>query len=169
MSLVAIALGSILMSMPTPAGATAGYVSLADFDGCWAGTGDVTGLEVTAKLKVSPILSGTHRLFEVESRLNTNANDRYSAHIIVAETADVPGVLISYYADSFGGDFAASGKGTIEADGLSIEYARPSYPEVNQWKIDGSVLRWTNTVVRALDDQLVAHTYEMSRVGCTGA
>lgn len=169
MSLVAIALGSVLMLMLAPTGATAGYVSLADFDGCWAGTGDVIGLEVTAKLKVSPILSGTHRLFEVESRSKTNPNDRYSAHIVEAETADVPGVLISYYADSFGGDFAASGKGTIEADGLSIEYARPSYPEVNQWKIDGSVLRWTNTVVRALDDQLVAHTYEMSRVGCAGA
>lgn len=168
MSLVAIALGSVLMSMLAPTGATAGYVSLADFDGCWAGTGDVTGLEVTAKLKVSPILSGTHRLFEVDSHLKTNANDRYSAHIIVAETADVPGVLISYYADSFGGDFAASGKGTIEADGLSIEYARPRYAEVNRWKIDGSVLRWTNTVVRAPDDQLVAHTYEMSRVGCVG-
>lgn len=56
MSLVAIALGSVLMSMLAPTAATAGYVSLADFDGCWAGTGDVTGLEVTAKLKVSPLV-----------------------------------------------------------------------------------------------------------------
>ena len=170
MSLVAIAVGSLLMSMPAQgADAASRPVSLADFDGCWSGTGNAAGMDIVGKLKVSPILAGTHRLFEIETHAKGNSQDRVYTHIIVGETAEILGVLTSYFADSFGADFAASGKGTIDADGLSIEYARPRYPEVNRWAIDGSVLRWSMTTVRAPDDHIVYQTVELSRVPCPRA
>jgi hypothetical protein len=136
--------------------------------GCWAGTGEVMGKPVTLSLAAKPIALGAMFLIEAESQAKADPADRYAAHLVIGARAPkgaFPATLSSFWADSFGGDYTATGVGAVREDGFEIAYPYPPSSFLNRWTLKGDQLDWRITAREGDKEQAFAH-YETTRIAC---
>lgn len=137
-------------------------------EGCWRGSGEVMGKPVTLALSAKPIALGAMFLIEAESQAKGDPADRYAAHLVLGARAPkgaFPAMLTGYWADSFGGDFTATGAGAVREDGFEIAYSYPPSSFLNRWTLAGDKLAWTITARDGGKDQAFA-SYQATRVAC---
>lgn len=136
--------------------------------GCWRGTGEVMGKPVTLSLSAKPIALDAMFLIEAESQAKADPTDRYAAHLVIGARAPkgaFPATLTGYWADSFGGDYTATGAGAVREDGFEIAYPYPPSSFLNRWTLTGDRLDWRITAREDGKEQVFAH-YEAARVAC---
>jgi hypothetical protein len=139
--------------------------------GCWQGTGEVMGKPVAITLTAKPIVEGAMFLIEAESHATADPADRYAAHLLIGARAAkgaFPTTLSSFWADSFGGDYTATGAGAVREDGFEIAYPYPPSSFLNRWTLAGDRLDWRITAREGDKEQVFAH-YETARVACPSA
>lgn len=140
-------------------------------EGCWQGTGEVMGKPVTLALSAKPIALGAMFLIETESQAKADLADRYAAHLVIGARAPkggFPAMLTGYWADSFGGDFTATGAGAVREDGFELSYSYPPSSFLNRWTVAGDKLAWTITAREGDKTQAFA-SYQATRVACSVA
>lgn len=165
---LALAAGSALAQDARPAQLPAQVTALA---GCWQGTGEVMGKPVAITLAAKPIALGAMFLVEAESHATADPADRYAAHLVIGAPAPkgaFPATLSSFWADSFGGDYTATGAGAVREDGFEIAYPYPPSSFLNRWTLKGDRLDWRITAREGDKDQVFAY-YETARVSCPSA
>lgn len=111
--------------------------------GCWQGEGEVMGKPVTLRLVAKPVALGAMVTFDFESTAKANPKDRYAAHLIFGGgdntlSGYVKEAIVSFWADSFGGAFAKTGRGRIHPDGFEVAYGTLT----DTWKISGTTATW---------------------------
>ena len=136
--------------------------------GCWRGTGEVMGKPVTITLTAKPITLDALFLIETESQAKADPADRYAAHLVIGAKAPkgaFPAMLTGYWADSFGGDYTATGAGAVRENGFELSYSYPPSSFLNRWTLAGDRLDWRITARDGAKEQAFAH-YEATRVAC---
>lgn len=137
--------------------------------GCWAGVGEVMGKPVRTQVKAHPVARNLQFVIETDSVAVDDPQDFYAAHIIIGATAarpDKPEGLVSYFADSFGGDFVSTGSGRASEEEVVLAYPYGANQFVNHWRASDTRLSWTITIKTAGQaDQPFAH-YELEAVPC---
>ena len=160
--LLSLASGSALAeTAPVPAQVRA-------LEGCWRGDGEVLGKPVTLTLSAKPIALGAMFLIEAESQAKADPADRYAAHLVIGARAPkgaFPATLSGYWADSFGGDYTATGAGAAREDGFEIAYAYPDSSYLNRWTLAGEHLAWRITARTDGKERVFAH-YDATRMAC---
>ncbi|WP_380779759.1 hypothetical protein [Sphingomonas sp. R86520] len=115
-------------------------------NGCWEGQGDVMGKPVAIAVSAYPIVQNAMVAVEAASSALADPSDQYAAHLILGgagkQAGATPHAIVGYWADSFGGAFAASGKGESRPDGFDITYQYPDDAFVNRWRLSGNHLSW---------------------------
>lgn len=139
-------------------------------EGCWRGSGDVMGKPVEIALAVKPVALGTALTVDADSRAKADPADRYAAHLVLAGRGpapkDGPATGVSgFWADSFGGDFTAVGKGEAVPGGFDITYPYPDAAFVNRWRLDDGKLSWS-IVARSDGKDAPFAAYALTRVAC---
>ena len=137
-------------------------------EGCWRGEGEVMGKAVTLTIAAKPVALGALLVIETESQAKADAADRYAAHLVVGARAAkgaLPATLTGYWADSFGGDYTATGAGAVREDGFEIAYTYPDASFLNRWTLAGDKLDWKITARDGGKEQPFAH-YAATRTAC---
>lgn len=137
-------------------------------EGCWRGTGEVMGKPVTLDLSARPATLGAMFVIEAASQAKADPKDRYAAHLVIGAKAPkgaFPAILTGYWADSFGGDFTATGAGAVREDGFELSYSYPPSSFLNRWTLTGDTLTWTITA-RDGDKTQAFASYRATRVAC---
>jgi hypothetical protein len=115
-------------------------------EGCWEGSGDVTGKPVALAVNAYLIVQDAMLAIEAVSSAISDPKDQYSAHLVFGGTGkqseSEADQIVGYWADSFGGAFAAPGRGLGGADGFEITYQYPDDAFVNRWRVSGDRLTW---------------------------
>jgi hypothetical protein len=140
-------------------------------EGCWRGDGEVMGKPVTLTLSAKPVALGALFVIETESQAKADPTDRYAAHLVIGARAPkgaIPATLTGYWADSFGGDYTATGAGAIREDGFELSYSYPPSSFLNRWTLMGDKLDWRIIARADGKDQAFAH-YEATRTACPGS
>jgi hypothetical protein len=166
--LLSLAAGPVLAQDAPPPQLPAQVKAL---EGCWSGTGEVMGKPVTLSLSARPIALGAMFLIETESQAKADPADRYAAHLTIGARAPkgaFPATLTGYWADSFGGDYTATGAGAVREDGFELSYSYPPSSFLNRWTLAGDRMDWRITARDGAKEQPFAH-YEAKRVACPSA
>lgn len=141
--------------------------------GCWEGRGEVMGKAVSIAADAHPVAEGAMFVVEVSSTALADANDRYGAHLIFGGTGQPAAsggeAIAGYWADSFGGAFAATGTGETRADGFDVTYAYPDAAFVNRWRRQGDALAWRIVARDAAGAEKPFARYDLSRRQCRAA
>lgn len=118
---------------PVPAGVGA-------LAGCWTGKGEVMGKAVSITLAARPVALGVLMTVDADSTALADPADRYAAHLTFggAKADSITG----FWADSFGGDYAATGHGSPRPGGFDMTYDYGADAFVNRWRIEGTQLNW---------------------------
>ena len=126
-------------SIPVPA-------SVLALTGCWEGRGEVMGKSVAIAVNAYPIVQDAMLAVEAASSAIADPQDQYAAHLLFGGAAKQPGTagapVVGYWADSFGGAFAAPGRGESRPGGFDITYRYPDDAFVNRWRVSGDRLTW---------------------------
>lgn len=143
-----------------------------ELTGCWQGSGSVMGKPVSISLNAKPITEGALFLVEVDSHALADPEDRYAAHLIFGgKTASAASPtatnIMSFYADSFGGDFTAVGAGSAHSGGFEVAYAYPDASFVNRWTVAPATLSWTIMAKDSAGSAEPFAAYELSRTECS--
>ncbi|MEJ2818241.1 hypothetical protein [Caulobacter sp. CCG-8] len=137
-------------------------------EGCWRGTGEVMGKPVTLELSARPAALGALFVIETRSQAKADPADRYAAHLVIGAKAPkgaFPATLTGYWADSFGGDYTATGAGAVREDGFELSYSYPPSSFLNRWTLTGDKLAWTITAREGDKIQAFAG-YQATRAAC---
>jgi hypothetical protein len=165
--LLLVSAGGARAEDPPPAPVPAEVRAL---EGCWRGAGDVMGKAVEISLAARPAALGTLLTVDADSHAKADPKDRYAAHLVLAGKGappqDGPPAGVSgFWADSFGGDFTATGKGEVQPGGFDIAYAYPDASFVNRWRRDGDRLTWT-IIARTGAKEAPFARYDLTRSAC---
>lgn len=143
-------------------------VQVKALEGCWRGTGEVMGKPVTLDLSAKPAALGALFVIESSSQAKADPKDRYAAHLVIGAKAPkgaLPAMLTGYWADSFGGDYTATGAGAVREDGFELSYSYPPSSFLNRWTLKGDTLAWTITA-RDGDKTQAFASYQATRTAC---
>lgn len=114
--------------------------------GCWEGRGEVMRKPVAIAVSAYPIVQDAMLALEAASSALDDPEDKYAAHLIFGGAGKQAGAaadgITGYWADSFGGAFAALGRGESRSDGFDITYHYPDDAYVNRWRLAGDRLTW---------------------------
>ncbi|WP_010542823.1 hypothetical protein [Sphingomonas elodea] len=151
---------------PPPAGLHA-------IEGCWQGNGTVMGKPVTLTLHAAPAALGAMIAVDTTSVAATDATDRYAAHLVFgwlpAKPGGPAGALTGYWADSFGGAFAAPGEGEAEAQGFEMRYRFGEDIFVNRWRRMAQTLDWTIIARDTAGKEQAFAAYRLKAAPCPAA
>lgn len=138
--------------------------------GCWAGRGEVMGKPVTTTAVAKPIVQGAMLALDAESSALMDPSDRYSAHLIFGGAGERRGTtadqIIGFWTDSFGGAFAASGRGESRPDGFDITYRYADNAFVNRWRFAGDRLTWHITARDRKGAETPFAHYSLQKTAC---
>ena len=137
--------------------------------GCWRGEGEVMGKPVAITLSAQPVALGALVVVETDSQAITDRADRYAAHLIFAGrtgTDAVPGDIAGFFADSFGGDYTALGRGASIPDGFEVAYDYPDAVFVNRWTIAPAAISWRIVMRDKTGAEADFAAYSLARTDC---
>lgn len=142
-----LALSNLAVALPAQAAeAPLMPASLQAIDGCWTGEGRVMGKPVTMAIRARRVALDALMIVDAQSRAIDDPADRYAAHLTLGASSSggkrAQALLAGYWADSFGGGYAAAGRGVVRGDGFDIAYAYPDATFVNRWRLQEQTLRW---------------------------
>lgn len=142
-------------------------------EGCWRGEGEVMGKPVEITLAARPAALGTLMTVDADSHAKADPADRYVAHLVLAGRGAPPKAgpatgVSGFWADSFGGDATAAGKGEVQPGGFDIAYAYPDASFLNRWRRDGDRLTWTIVLTGNGRENIFAR-YALTRSTCPKA
>ncbi len=146
-----LVLATLMLAVPaTSSGADRTGASLpasvAALSGCWQGRGEVNGKPVAIFVAAYPIVQNAMLAIEAASSAIADPDDQYAAHLVLGGAIRSTGAggdrIVGYWADSFGGAFAAAGQGESRTGGFDITYRYPDGDFVNHWRISGATVRW---------------------------
>lgn len=164
---------ALLLLSATPAfaqepGAALVPAQVAALSGCWSGSGDVMGKPVVLNLTATPVAHGALFVVESDSHATADPTDRYAAHLVFGgrTPGDTGETLTGFWSDSFGGDYTATGTGTVRFDGFDITYPYPDARFLNRWTRDGDRLSWTIVAVSASGAENSFANYALTRTTC---
>ncbi len=141
--------------------------AVAALEGCWRGAGSVMGKPVAVTLDARPVALGALFVVEADSHAVDDPADRYAAHLIFGgRAAGGPGGVSGFFADSFGGDYTATGAGSADANGFEIAYAYPDATFVNRWTVGPSAAAWTIVARDGTGAETPFATYDLTRAAC---
>jgi hypothetical protein len=138
-------------------------------EGCWRGEGEVMGKPVTLILSAKPVALGAMVVIETESQAKADPADRYAAHLLLGgrtAKADNPATISGFWADSFGGDYTATGLGAPREHGFEIAYAYPDASFVNRWTVLGDQLEWRIVAQAGARPEKPFARYALTRAAC---
>jgi hypothetical protein len=165
-----LALVAVLLAAPAVAaepGTAPVPKALDALRGCWRGKGEVQGKPVRLQLNVLPILADAMLRAEADSVALADPSDHYAALLLFGGSDAADGV-VGYWADSFGGAFAAPGKGQVQPGGFDIVYSYPDSSFVNRWRVEGTRLRWRIAARNAAGTETPFASYDLMRMPCQG-
>lgn len=159
--------GVALAEDPPPAPVPAEVQAL---EGCWRGAGEVMGKPVEITLSARRAALGTLLIVDADSHATADPKDRYAAHLVLAGRGTppkdgAPTGVSGFWADSFGGDFTAVGKGEVQPGGFDIAYAYPDASFLNRWRRNGDRLTWVIVAASGGKENGFAH-YALTRTAC---
>jgi hypothetical protein len=162
-----LALSGLAVALPAQAAeAPLLPAALLAIDGCWTGEGHVMGKSVTMAIQARPVALDALMVVDAESHAIDDPVDRYAAHLTLGVSASggekAQSLLTGYWADSFGGGYAAAGRGLVRDGGFDIDYAYPDATFVNRWRPQGQTLRW-EIVARSPDGTEKPFAYYLVR------
>jgi hypothetical protein len=137
--------------------------------GCWQGAGAVMGKPVTIRLAARSVADGALFLIEADSEATADPADHYAAHLIFGGKSAPEGeaeTISAFWADSFGGDYTATGAGAPTADGFEVAYTYPDARFINRWALGAAGLKWTITMKDGAEAEAVFAAYELTRTAC---
>ena len=144
--------------------------AVAAMRGCWRGAGVVMSKAVTTTLTAKSIVRDAMFVVEVDSSATADARDRYAAHLIFGGTDRQPTTatetIVGFWADSFGGAFAANGIGVSRPDGFDITYQYPDDAFVNRWRLTGNRLSWKIVARDRTGTEKPFASYELAKTAC---
>jgi hypothetical protein len=146
------------------AGATAVPAEIGALAGCWTGKGEVMGKAVSIALTAKPVALGALFTIDTDSSALADPADRYAAHLTFggAKADSITG----YWADSFGGDYTATGKGTPRPGGFDMTYDYGANAFVNRWRIEGEELSWQIVAQSKGGAEKPFASYRLQRTDC---
>jgi len=140
--------------------------------GCWEGSGEVMGKPVTIRLEGGLVAENALFVLDARSLAVADPADRYAAHLVFggrtrpAKPGDAPAIM-GFWADSFGGDYTATGIGAARKNDFAIVYDYPDQKFINHWALEDGKLTWTITAEDAsLKEQKFA-AYALTRAECS--
>jgi len=145
--------------------------ALQALQGCWHGSGTVMGKHVTLTLRAEPTALGAMIALDTTSVANADPTDRYAAHLVFGWLPPKEGrpVLTGYWADSFGGAFAAPGEGEAQAERFEMRYRFGSDTFVNRWQRSAQGLDWTIIARDAAGKEQPFASYRLTAAPCPAA
>ena len=173
----------LLLAMPGAAGSAepgaapvpAAVIALS---GCWTGKGAVMGKPVAIALSAYPIVQDAMLAVEAASSALADPSDDYAAHLIFGGDTRGPTPsaakptgdrIVGYWADSFGGAFAATGRGESRAGGFDITYRYANGSFVNRWRGAGDRLTWQIVSVDRKGRETPFAHYALTKTACRSA
>ncbi|QDK33710.1 hypothetical protein DM450_13185 [Sphingomonas sp. IC081] len=142
---------------PLPAGVSA-------LAGCWTGKGEVMGKAVSIALTARPVALGALFTVDADSTALADPADRYAAHLTFGGAkADT---ITGYWADSFGGDYTATGHGSPRPGGFDMTYDYGADAFVNRWRIEGERLHWQIVAQSKDGAEKPFANYALQRTAC---
>jgi hypothetical protein len=166
-----IALSGLLLASAAQARSVAPPpAALQALEGCWQGSGTVMDKPVTLTLRAAPTALGAMIALDTTSVATADVADRYAAHLVFGWLPDKAGRptsgLTGYWADSFGGAFAAPGEGEAQDQGFEMRYRFGSDTFVNRWRRTGRTLDWTIVARDAVGKESPFATYRLTVTPC---
>lgn len=147
--------------------------SVASLEGCWEGSGEVMGKAVTVSISAKPIVQGAMFALDAESGALADPKDRYSAHLIFGGASKKANAradpVTGFWTDSFGGSFAASGRGETVPGGFDTTYDYPDDAFVNRWRLTPGKLSWVIVMRNAKGVEAPFASYSLSLSACPPA
>lgn len=140
--------------------------SVAALTGCWEGQGEVRGKPVAIAISAYPIVQDAMIAVEAASVALADPEDRYAAHLVFGGAGKPSGAIVGYWADSFGGAFAASGRGASRVGGFDVTYQYPDDAFVNRWRLAGDRLTWKIVARTAKGVEKPFAGYVLEKVAC---
>ncbi|SFJ81555.1 hypothetical protein SAMN03159338_2422 [Sphingomonas sp. NFR04] len=163
--------GLLLVSTAQAQDVTPQPAALHAIEGCWQGSGSVMGKPVTLTLRAAPTALGAMIAVDTTSVATADAADRYAAHLVFgwlpAKGERLAGALTGYWADSFGGAFAAPGEGEAKAEGFEMRYRFGSDTFVNRWRRTAQALEWTIVARDGAGKEQAFADYRLTATPCT--
>jgi hypothetical protein len=148
-------------------------LGVAKVNGCWRGLGHVGMKAVAVALRSKPILDDAMVTIDVVSNAVADPNDRYSAHLVFGGAAPRAGEhgadIVSFWSDSFGGDYTALGRGQSRPDGFDVSYEYPADTYINRWTLAGENLTWKIVARDSKGQERPFADYALSRTPCPAA
>jgi hypothetical protein len=138
-------------------------------EGCWSGTGELMGKPVTITLSARPIALDAMVVVDTESQAKADPADRYAAHLLFGgrtARADNAATILGFWADSFGGDYTATGLGSPREHGFEIAYPYPDTSFVNRWTVLGDQLEWRIVAQAGAAPEKPFARYALTRAAC---
>jgi hypothetical protein len=167
--------GSVLLVMSTTAHSAEQGTSpvpgpVLALSGCWEGRGDVMSKPVAIAVNAYPIVQDAMLALEAVSSAIADPQDQYAAHLVFGGAGKQSGTkadqIVGYWADSFGGAFATSGRGAGSMDGFEITYQYPNDAYVNRWRFSGDDLTWQIAARDGKGLEKPFASYELRKVAC---
>lgn len=154
-------------------GSTPVPTPVAGLAGCWEGSGEVIDKAVTVSISARPIVQGAMFALDAESSALADPKDRYSAHLIFGGASKEAGAqadpVTGFWTDSFGGSFAASGRGETVPGGFDITYHYPDDSFVNRWRLTPGKLSWVIVMRDAKGVEAPFARYSLRKTACPPA
>lgn len=127
------------------------------------------GKAVSITLTAKSVALGALFTVDADSAALADPADRYAAHLTFAGAKEGAGVgtIVGYWADSFGGDYAATGHGTPRPDGFEITYNYGDDAFVNRWRIEDRHLSWQIVAQSKGGAEKPFASYTLVRTACT--
>ena len=154
-------------------GATSMPTAVSALAGCWEGRGEVMGKAVAIAVNAYPIVHDAMLALEAASSAINDPQDQYAAHLLFGGASKSPGqavdTIVGYWADSFGGAFAAPGRGESRADGFDMTYLYPDASYVNQWRLSGDRLNWQIVARDGKGTEKPFARYTLHKTACRAA
>jgi hypothetical protein len=138
--------------------------------GCWRGTGEAVGKQVSITLNAKPIVDGAMFVVDTASSAVADPKDRYSAHLVFGGDNHVKTAaeqIVGYWADSFGGSATAIGRGESREGGFDITYQYPNYTFINRWRVTDDRLTWQIASRHQNGAWDPFASYSLSKIPCT--
>ena len=128
------------------------------------------GKPVTITFSAKPIVGDALFVIDAASVAKDDAADRYFAHLILGGARPASGTpaeqISGFWADSFGGEFTATGQGSSRPDGFDMTYAYPESAFLNHWRFQGDNLTWEIVARDTSGRESPFASYSLAKASC---
>lgn len=138
--------------------------ALSGLAGCWKAPGQVRGKDSMSVARGEWRMGGRYFILHLRSLAQ---KDSYEAAIIYGG-GKTPEAIVSYWLDTYGGEWSIVGSGSAGKDGFSVDYHYPDSVYPNHFAPNGAGWRWTIMERRAGKPETLFGQYDLTPASCKG-